>query len=120
MKILVVDDDAAVRKFICLTLREAGHDVIEAENGRVGIGKLKECRDIRLMITDIIMPEKEGIETILEVKQLFPSLKIIAISGGGKVGPQSYLVLADAFGVDATLAKPFNGQELLLCMEEIF
>ncbi|NTU97696.1 MAG: response regulator [Chlorobiaceae bacterium] len=119
MKILVIDDDAAVRKFIGLTLKQAGYDVLEGENGREGMKTLQEHRDISLMITDIIMPEKEGIETIMEVKKLYPSLKIIAISGGGKAGPQSYLVLADAFGVNATLAKPFSGKELLLCMEQI-
>jgi CheY-like chemotaxis protein len=119
MKILVVDDDASVRKFLAVTLKQAGHDVLDAENGREGMTQLQEHSDISLMITDIIMPEKEGIETIMEVKRLYPTLKIIAISGGGKAGPQSYLLLADAFGVNATLAKPFSGQELLLCMKQI-
>ncbi|NTW82661.1 MAG: response regulator [Chlorobiaceae bacterium] len=119
MKILVIDDDAAVRKFIGITLKQEGHEVLEAENGIEGMKKLQESKDISLMITDIIMPEKEGIETIMDAKKLDPSLKILAISGGGKAGPQSYLVLADACGVNATLAKPFSGKELLLCIEQI-
>ncbi|MDT9546446.1 MAG: response regulator [Chlorobium sp.] len=117
MNILVIDDDPAVRKFICTTLKREGHQVIEAGDGITGIQMLNENKGITLMITDLIMPEKEGIETIMEVRKTHPDIKIIAISGGGKVGPENFLVLADALGADATLKKPFSGQELLLSLK---
>jgi DNA-binding response OmpR family regulator len=65
------------------------------------------------------MPEKEGIETIIEMRQLYPKIKIMAISGGGKVGPENHLVLADALGANTTLKKPFSGQELLRAIDNL-
>jgi len=119
MKVLVIDDDAAVRKFICTTLLRANHTVLDADNGSTGLMLLHENRDISLVITDLIMPEKEGIETIIDIKQLYPAIKIMAISGGGKVGPENYLVLANALGANTTLKKPFSGQELLHAIEHL-
>ncbi len=119
MKILVIDDDAAVRKFISMTLQRKKYNVIEAENGESCLQLLKEHRDISVMITDLIMPEKDGIETIIEVRQQFPAIKIIAISGGGKVSPENYLVIADALGANTTLRKPFSGQELIQAIENL-
>jgi DNA-binding response OmpR family regulator len=116
MKILVIDDDASVRKFIATTLKKENYTVIEAENGAVGLKKLQEEKDISLIITDLLMPEKEGIETIMEVRKINPTLKILAISGGGKAGPENFLLIADAVGANATLKKPFSGQELLMCL----
>ncbi|HWQ27364.1 MAG TPA: response regulator [Chlorobaculum sp.] len=116
MKILVIDDDPSVRKFITTTLKKENHTVLEAENGKEGVQKIKEERDISIIITDLIMPEQEGIETIMEVRKLNPSIKIMAISGGGKVGPENFLLLADAVGANATLKKPFSGQELLMSL----
>jgi DNA-binding response OmpR family regulator len=117
MKILVIDDDAAVRKFIATALKRENHTVLEAENGKEGLRMLESERDINVLITDLIMPEKEGIETIMEIRKQNNSIKIMAISGGGKVGPESYLVLADALGADATLKKPFSSQELLMSLK---
>jgi DNA-binding response OmpR family regulator len=117
MKILVIDDDSAVRKFIITTLKRENHTVFEADNGTAGIQMFQEERDFDVIITDLIMPDKEGIETIMEVRKLNPSIKIMAISGGGKVGPENYLVLADALGANATLKKPFSGQELLMSLK---
>ncbi len=119
MKILVIDDDAAVRKFISLILQRKKHTVVEADNGVTGLQLLQEHRDITVMITDLIMPEKEGIETIIEVRQQYPSIKILAISGGGKVSPENYLVIADALGAHTTLKKPFSGQELMQAIENL-
>ena len=75
--------------------------------------------DFTVMITDLIMPEKEGIETIIEVKKNYPAVKIIAISGGGEVGPENFLVLADALGAHTTLKKPFSGQELIRAIKNL-
>lgn len=119
MNILVIDDDASVRKFIATTLKREKHTVFEAENGTEGLQVLQQERGIDLIITDLIMPEKEGIETIMEVRKMNPAIKIVAISGGGKVGPDNYLVLADALGANATLKKPFSGQELLMSLKLI-
>ncbi|MBZ4220049.1 MAG: response regulator [Chlorobium sp.] len=119
MKILVIDDDAAVRKFITLILQRKKHTVLEADNGVNGLKLLQEHQDISVMITDLIMPEKEGIETIIEVRQQYPGIKILAISGGGKVSPDNYLVIADALGAHSTLKKPFSGQELIQAIENL-
>ncbi len=117
MKILVIDDDAAVRKFIMTTLKRDNHTVFEAENGTTGIQIMQEEQGFDVIITDLIMPDKEGIETIMEIRKINPTIKIMAISGGGKVGPDNYLVLADALGANATLKKPFSGQELLMSLK---
>ncbi len=119
MKILVIDDDSAVRKFICTLLKRENYTVYDADNGINGLLILKEQKDITVMITDLIMPEKEGIETIIEVKKNYPAVKIIAISGGGEVGPENFLVLADALGAHTTLKKPFSGQELIRAIKNL-
>ena len=113
MRILVIEDDAQVREMICKILNEEGNDMIEAANGKEAINLLNIEPKIDLVITDIIMPEKEGIETILELKQDYPGIKILAISGGGKGNAQNYLTLAKAMGADLVLKKPFVKQELL-------
>ncbi|MEI7748420.1 MAG: response regulator [Chlorobiaceae bacterium] len=119
MKILVIDDDDAVRKFISIALKKENHTVFEADNGKTGLQILQKQHDISIMITDLIMPEMEGIETIIEVKQKYPAIKILAISGGGKVSPENYLVLANALGANNTLKKPFSGQELIKVIENL-
>ncbi len=110
--ILVIDDDASVREVVSEMLRLEGHDVAIAENGREGIPMLARGQ-FDLVITDLIMPEKEGIETISEIRRTDKTIPIIAISGGGRLGPGDYLETARYIGADATLAKPFARQELL-------
>lgn len=117
MKILVIDDDAAVRKFITLALEKEGYTVVDTDSGITGLELLNQKKEIDLMITDLIMPEQEGIETIIEARKRFPALKIIAISGGGKVGAENFLVLADALGANGTLKKPFTSQELVMSVK---
>jgi CheY-like chemotaxis protein len=119
MKILVIDDDAAVRTVIGKTLTTGLHTVLEADNGKTGLRLLEEHRDISVMITDLIMPEKDGIETILEVRTKYPAIRILAISGGGVVGADKYLALAKALGAHAILKKPFSGRELMQAIEKL-
>ena len=119
MHILVIDDDREVREVVCKMLINEGYDVLEAANGEEGLQTIKSESDINLVITDLIMPEKEGIETIVEVKRDYPHIKILAISGGGKSDPQSYLRLAKAMGAHLTLAKPFVKQDLLKAVQEL-
>jgi CheY-like chemotaxis protein len=110
-KILVADDDSEIRLLIKRTLEKEGHSIVEATDGVVAIELFKE-QVFDLAIIDIIMPKKEGIRTILELKQLKPNIRIVAISGGGFVKPESYLATAEAFGAECILTKPFNASEL--------
>ena len=112
-RILIVDDEDAVRGMIRALLSGAGHYVVEAANGKEAVEKLK-TEQIDLMITDLVMPEREGIETILEVHRARPNLGIIAVSGafGGQ-----FLRAARLFGARATLAKPIDPDVLLAEIE---
>jgi PAS domain S-box-containing protein len=116
--ILVIDDDDQFRGMLRETLEHAGYDVADAPNGKEGIRLYRE-NPADLVITDIIMPEKEGIETIRELKRDFPEVKIIAISGGGRIGPDSYLKMAKGLGAQRTLTKPLERDELLKTVREL-
>jgi CheY-like chemotaxis protein len=115
--ILVIDDQELVRASIRITLEAAGHEVVEAENGEVGI-KLQEEHGFDLVITDILMPVKEGIETIVDLRRDYGDLKIIAISGGSRSKTMDYLKAATNLGADMVLPKPFSNAELLSCVNE--
>lgn len=118
-RILVIEDEEDIRGLYKRLLKHAGHEVIEASDGDVGISLYRaELPD--LIITDIIMPGKEGIETIMELRKEFPNVKIIAISGGGQVLSGSVcLQLAEKLGAAKTLAKPFGKEELLQAVSEV-
>lgn len=116
--ILVIDDDASVREVVREMLELEGHEVTIAENGSEAIALLAGRR-FDLVVTDLIMPEKEGIETITEIRRTDSRTPIIAISGGGRLGPGDYLETARYIGADATLAKPFTRQELLTTVESL-
>lgn len=110
--ILVIDDEDLVRETLRQMLEDGGHEVIEASNGEEGVRQfLKHGAD--LIVTDVIMPEKEGIETIIELTRDYPDLRIIAISGGGRTKRVDYLEIAERFGAAAVMAKPFDQQTLL-------
>lgn len=111
-RILIIEDEELARYTLCEALQTAGHDVDQADNGVTGTLLLR-TQSYDLVITDIIMPEKEGIGTIVEILEDKPEQKIIAISGGGRLGAEGYLETASAFGAYATLAKPFSDQELI-------
>ena len=114
--IVVIDDDAMVRISIQRILEAEGYEVALAHNGREGLSLTQRLAP-RLVITDIIMPEKEGIETIRDIRALDPAVRIVAISGDG-IGPNvDFLRIARKLGADATLAKPFRREELLACVE---
>lgn len=110
--ILLVDDNTELLAIQRQVLIDAGHTVVTAKNG---VHALREASEqaFDLVITDIIMPEKEGIEIIFTLRRAKPGLRIIAMSGGGVVGAESYLDIAKAFGAALTLEKPFNNQALL-------
>ena len=111
-RILVIDDDPVVRGMLAEMLRREGYDVDEAEDGRAGMKQFRE-HPTALVITDVLMPEQEGLETLMQLRRSGLPVKVIAISGGGRVGPDAYLNSARALGADAILAKPFGREELL-------
>ena len=117
-RILVIEDDAIVRELLQEILAHAGYEVAEARDGKEGI-RLYRNEPADLVITDLIMPEKEGIETIMELRRDFPQVKIIAISGGGHVSPAGYLEIASRLGVQRTFAKPFLPDEILEAVREL-
>ncbi|MCX8043425.1 MAG: response regulator [Desulfobacterota bacterium] len=117
-RILVIEDDELVMSMLCKVLETEGYTVVRAENGAIGIKKFQEG-GIDLVITDLIMPEKEGIETIRELKALDPQVNIIAISGGGILAPEQYLAIAKRLGVQRTFAKPFSRDEILAAVLQL-
>jgi DNA-binding response OmpR family regulator len=110
--ILVIDDNETLLKMMCRLLGRSGFEVISASDGVQGL-RAYYAELPSLVITDLIMPEKEGIEVIMELSRQDPKPKIIAISGGGRLEPQTYLPLADMLGADHVLEKPFHPAELV-------
>ncbi|MBA4135836.1 MAG: response regulator [Opitutus sp.] len=109
--ILVIDDDDIFRDVLVSALVHAGHSVRQATNGVEGLRMFHE-QPAELVITDIVMPEKEGLDTIRDLRREFPTARIIAMSGGLAHDPRLYLHMAEKFGAAAVLAKPFNLAEL--------
>ena len=116
--ILVIDDDETTRHVLRAILEREGYTVLDAPDGDKGIRQYQE-NPTDLVITDIIMPGKEGIETIRDLRQEFPNVKIVAISGGGRIGPDSYLQMARGIGALRTLTKPIDRTALLKTVEEV-
>ncbi len=112
ISILLVDDDDQFRGMLSEALTGEGFQVREATDGRQGI-KLYGEQSSDLVITDLVMPGKEGLEMIVEIKRLHSDVKIIAMSGGGRGSSQNYLKMAKAFGAQIVLAKPFAHREIL-------
>ena len=117
-RILIIDDDEQILAMLRQTLEREGYEVVDASDGKEGLRRYRE-NPTDLIITDLIMPEKEGIETILELRRDFPDVKIIAISGGGRIDPGQYLSIAKSFGAQYTFAKPIERKELLKAVREL-
>jgi DNA-binding response OmpR family regulator len=116
--ILIIEDDPAVRSLLAEMLTRRGHTVQQAENGQDGIHAFR-TRPSELVITDLIMPQKEGLETIIDLRSEFPDLKIIAISGGSRGSRDNYLRTAALCGAARIFRKPFDNEELLAAVEEL-
>lgn len=118
-RILLVDDDDTFRTMLRLTLAKLGYEVIEAGNGVEALRLIdKNATDV--VITDLIMPEKEGLETIQTLRRLHPSVKIIAMSGGGRIhAAPDFLVVAKMFGAHRTLVKPFSNEQMIAAIDEL-
>ena len=116
--VLIVEDDKELREMLKISLLRRNFTVLEAENGKEAITHFKPSLT-DLVVTDLIMPEEDGLKVIIKLRELKPSIKIIAISGGGKVGPGSYLNLAKALGADAIYSKPFSINDLTTKIEQL-
>jgi DNA-binding NtrC family response regulator len=110
--VLLVEDDESVRDAVSLILERAGYTVTSAENGLVAAGLIEDWQPT-LVITDIFMPDGDGIETLNLVKRRWPATPVIAISGGSPMLRIDYLQVADDFGAAATIAKPFVAEKFL-------
>jgi CheY-like chemotaxis protein len=114
--ILIVEDDKELREMLKISLMRHKYTVLEAGDGKEAITHFKpSITDI--VITDLIMPDEDGLKVIMRLREIKPSLKIIAISGGGKAGPGSYLNLAKALGANAVFSKPFSINDLISSIE---
>jgi CheY-like chemotaxis protein len=116
--ILVVEDDKDLREMLKTSLIKRKYMVLEASNGKEALIRFKPSIT-DLLITDLIMPDEDGLKVIMKIKSIKPSVKIIAISGGGKAGPGNYLNLAKALGADEIFPKPFSLADLLKKIDEL-
>ena len=115
-RILVIDDEEGIREYVRWILEDAGYEVLEAEDGNKAL-EVFFSTPVDLIITDLVMPDKEGIETISDLRREHPNLKIIAMSGA--VDSATYLMLASNLGALATIQKPFDSKKLLETVERI-
>ncbi|HXI93224.1 MAG TPA: response regulator [Blastocatellia bacterium] len=116
--ILLVDDDEQLRTMLSVVLRRAGYEVRVAIDG-IEASNFYRSHPTDLIITDLIMPEKEGLEMIRELRKDYPQVKIIAMSGGGRTGTMNCLEVARAFGAQQVLEKPFTHQEMLEAIRRV-
>ena len=116
--ILIIDDEPQIRSMLKLMLERDGHEVAEAPDGVEGI-KIYRQNPADLIITDLIMPNKDGIGMIIDLKKEFPNVKIIAMSGGGLNKPEGYLKGAKKLGAACTLTKPIDRDDLLRAINDV-
>ncbi len=120
-RIIIIDDNDGHRRMLKTVLEESGYETSEAEDGEIGC-RLYRQQPSDLVITDIFMPKKEGIQTISDLTKEFPNVKIIAMSGGGaeiQIEAQDYLDLAKDIGAQVVMKKPIVIKELLKNIEEL-
>jgi CheY-like chemotaxis protein len=117
-RILIIDDDDQFRGMLRQVLGREGYEVVEARDGKEGIVRYR-ATPTDLVITDILMPEQEGLQTIRELRHAFPQVKIIAVSGGGAKGTLNFLKTAEMLGAQRALRKPFDLEELRRAIRDI-
>jgi len=116
-RILLIDDDDSLRSVLAKALGHAGYEVLQAIDGRQGLDVFRAV-DVDLVISDLIMPVQEGVETITQMRRERPEVPIIAISGGA-TNSKLYLQIAGKMGAERVLPKPFTPQELLQAIDEV-
>lgn len=117
-RILLIEDDQPLRQALARLISRQGYDVVEADNGRTALQKVAE-QPTDAVITDMIMPEMEGVETIQALRRSHPTAKIIAISGGVRSSAEAYLRIARALGAQKILTKPLDPWELLGALQDV-
>ncbi|MCJ8346429.1 response regulator [bacterium] len=111
-KIILIDDEIDILQLLEITLESVNHKVDTCISGKQALLKMREI-SYDVAITDMVMPDQDGIETIKQIKDLDPGIKIIGMSGGGIINADTYLKLAQHLGADIVLQKPFEGQKLI-------
>jgi DNA-binding NtrC family response regulator len=114
--ILLIDDDERLRRLLGRMLASAGHQVVEAENGRAALSILPACHP-EIVITDVFMPEKDGIETVKEIREQFPEMKFLAMTGGGR--EERFYSLITTLAAADVLQKPFDTETLLGAVDRL-
>jgi DNA-binding NtrC family response regulator len=117
-RVLVMDDEEQLRDVLARALQHAGHEALQAENGADGMRMIK-TQPVDLVVTDLVMPEMDGLEFIRELGRVRPGMRVIAISGGGIWDANSLLAVADMLGAFKTLIKPFDLTEFLKVVDEV-
>jgi DNA-binding response OmpR family regulator len=117
-RILIIDDQRLLRRIMIRILAGIGHEAVEAKDGREGLTLFRIHRPA-LVITDIVMPEQEGFQTIRDLRHEAPDVAILAISGGGREQTPMFLIDAGRVGADATLRRPFRPAELIAVVSKL-
>lgn len=117
-RVLLIDDEKMLRDVLRDAFEAAGYDVAVAANGTDGVRLFEEAPS-DIIVTDILMPDKDGLEVIMELRKRHPNVKIVAISGGDRTGNRQYLRIARELGAARILPKPFRPKELLALVEEV-
>jgi len=116
--ILIIEDDRDLREMLRSALLRKDYTVLEADNGKEALINFKPgVTD--LVVTDLLMPEEDGLKVIMQMREMKPEIKVIAISGGGKAGPGSYLDMAKALGADSVFPKPFSVNDLVNRIDDL-
>ena len=116
--ILIIEDDRDLREMLRSALLRKDYTVLEADNGKEALINFKPgVTD--LVVTDLLMPEEDGLKVIMQMREMKPGIKVIAISGGGKAGPGSYLDMAKTLGADSVFPKPFSVNDLVSRIEDL-
>jgi len=118
-RILVIDDNPEFRIILETHLSSAGHEVLTARDGEHGIASIERHADLDLVLTDILMPQKDGVEVLRMVKRRWPDLPVIALSGGGWIGAEQLLGMAERLGADRVLQKPVTRDALLQAVNDM-
>ena len=117
--VLIMDDEPGIRLLLARAFKAAGATVHEAPDGKIGTQILERTK-VDVVITDIIMPEKEGVEMICDIRLAWPRIKVVAITGGGRIDPAVFLNLAEQLGADMTMKKPLNIKALVEQVSALF
>jgi CheY-like chemotaxis protein len=117
-RILVIDDELVIRQALAIMLANVGHKVETAENGRAGLDLL-ERESFDLVLTDILMPEMDGVEAMRKLRALPSPPKIVAMSGGVQLTREDFPRAAELLGADAALSKPFRARELYALVDRL-